>query len=308
MEETMAKILVIDDNRLHRAMITSILKEEGHAIVEAEDGREALTKVASENPDLIVLDWLMPGVDGAEICRRLKADAFLQHIPVLMLTVLDSRFDKVKALEIGADGYLAKPFHPEELTVQVETLLRRCFDRNPLTKLPAAPLIQKRIEEHIRAGDEFSICYADIDDFKAYNDKYGYPRGDEVILFLARIIRETIEEQGGEFFIGHIGGDDFIIITAPQEVDALCRGIIERFDAGIADYYSPEDRERGYIEAKDRRGVIQRWPIMTLSVAVATNERKRFLSYAQVGEILADLKAHAKGQPGSTYVKDRRAD
>jgi len=305
----MAKILVVDDSRLHRVMITAVLRAGGYETVEAEDGREALAKVALENPDLIVLDWLIPGMDGAEICQRLKAGIFLQHIPVLMLTVLDSRLDKVKALQIGADGYLAKPFHPEELIAQVEALLRRSFNRSPLTKLPAAPLIQKRIEEHIRAKDKIAVCYADMDDFKAYNDKYGYPKGDEVLLFLAQVIREVTEERGGELFVGHIGGDDFIVVTAaPQEVDAFCRSVIERFDAGIADYYPAEDRERGYIEAKDRQGLMQHWPVMTLSVAVATNEKREFPNYAQVGEVLADLKAYAKSQPGSTYVRDRRAD
>jgi len=108
--------------------------------------------------------------------------------------------------------------------------------------------------------------------------------------------------------VGHIGGDDFIVVTTPQEVDAFCHGVIKQFDAGIADYYSAEDRDRGHIEAEDRQGVMQRWPVMTLSAAAATNEKRKFLSYAQVGEVLASLKAHAKSQTGSTYVKDRRAD
>ncbi len=304
----MAKILVVDDNRLHRVMAAAVLREGGYETAEAEDGLEALAKIASENPDLIVLDRVMPRMDGTEVCQRLKDDAFTQHIPVLMLTSLDATSDKVEGLKRGADGYLTKPFHPEELLATVEALLRRGGQFQPLTGLPAAPLIRKHIERRIAEKGRMAVCYLDLDHFKPYNDHYGVAKGDEVILFLAQVIREATEEQGGEFFVGHIGGDDFIVVTAPQEVDALCRSVIGRFDAGIADYYSAEDRERGYIEAKDRQGVMRRWPIMTLSAAAATNERREFLSYVQVGEILADLKAYAKSQPGSTYVRDRRAD
>ncbi len=304
----MTKILVVDDSRLHRVMAAAVLREGGYETAEAEDGLEALAKIASENPDLIVLDRVMPRMDGTEVCRRLKDDAFTQHIPVLMLTSLDTTSDKVEGLKLGADAYLTKPFHPEELLATVEALLRRGGQFQPLTGLPAAPLIRKHIERRIAEKEKMAVCYLDIDHFKPYNDHYGVAKGDEVILFLAQIIRQAIEEQGGEFFVGHIGGDDFIAVTAPQEVDALCRSVIERFDAGIADYYSAEDRERGCIEAGDRQGVMRHWPLMTLSAAVATNERREFLSYAQVGEILAAMKAYAKSQPGSTYVKDRRAD
>ena len=304
----MTKILVVDDSRLHRAMIAAVLKEEGYGTVEAEDGFDALAKVALENPDLIVLDWVMPSMDGVEVCRRLKADAFTQHIPILMLTILDSRFDKVEGLKVGADAYQPKPFHPEELLATVEALLRRGGQYHPLTGLPAAPLIQKHIEKHIMEEEKVAICCLDIDYFKPYNDHYGIVRGDEVIIFLAQVIRQAAEEQTDEFFVGHIGGDDFIVITTPQSMDAFCRGVLERFDAGIAEYYSAEDRERGYIEAKDRQGVTQRWPLTTLSAAVATNERREFLSYAQVGQILAEMKAYAKSQPGSTYVQDQRTD
>jgi len=303
----MTKILVVDDSRLHRTVAAAVLREGGYETAEAEDGLEALAKITPENPDLIVLDRVMPKIDGTEVCRRLRADPFTQHIPVLMLTTLDTTSDKVEGLKLGADGYLTKPFVPEELLATVEALLRRGAQYQPLTGLPGAPLIQKRIDARIPEKGNMAVCYLDIDHFKPYNDKYGVAKGDEVILFLAQVIREAIEGQAAEFFVGHIGGDDFIAVTAPQEVDALCRSVIERFDAGIADHYSAEDRERSYIEAKDRQGVMRRWPIMTLSVAVVTNERREFLNYAQVGEVLAELKAYAKSQPGSTCVKDRRA-
>jgi len=289
-------------------MVTAVLTAGGYGTVEARDGLEALAKIALENPDLIVLDRVMPKMDGAEVCRRLKDDAFTQHIPVLMLTVLGATSDKVEGLKLGADGYLTKPFHPEELLATVEALLRRGGQFQPLAGLPAAPLIQKHIEGRIAEKEKMAICYLDLDYFKPYNDHYGVARGDEVILFLAQVTRQAIGEQGGEFFVGHIGGDDFIVVTTLQEVDAFCHSVIDQFDAGIADYYSAEDRERGCIEAEDRQGVMRHWPVMTLSAAAATNEKREFLSYAQVGEILAEMKAYAKSQPGSTYVKGRRAD
>ena len=304
----MTKILVVDDSRLHRVMTAAILKEEGYETVEARDGLDALAKIASENPDLIVLDRVMPRMDGTEVCRRLKDDAFTQHIPVLMLTTLSTTSDKVEGLKLGADSYLTKPFHPEELLATVEALLRRGGQFQPLTGLPAAPLIQKHVEKRIAEKGGMAVCYLDIDHFKPYNDHYGMARGDEVILFLAQVVRQAAREQTGEFFVGHIGGDDFIVITTPQKMDVFCRGAIKRFDAGIAEYYSADDRERGYIEAEDRQGIMRRWPRMTLSAAVATNERREFLNYAQVGEVLAAMKAYAKSQPGSTYVRDRRAD
>ncbi len=180
---------------------------------------------------------------------------------------------------------------------------------NPLTNLPGNPVIQSEITERLQSDGQFAVIYCDLDDFKAYNDYYGFERGDQVLAMTARVLQQAIKRVcPGEAFLGHIGGDDFVIVTTPDRVQPLCRDTIEMFDAEIPGLYRKEDRTNGFIEVCDRRGISQRFPLVSISLAVVTNERRSFRSCLEVSETAAELKKYVKSIPGSTFACDLRSN
>lgn len=194
-------------------------------------------------------------MSGYDVCRQIKSDVFLRHIPVMLLTAQVGTSSKVSGLEQGADDYLTKPFEMDELIARIRTLLRRTrlgLEANPLTRLPGNITIEKEILSRIDNNAPFAALYIDLNSFKAYNDTYGFAKGDDVIRETARII--LTQSTASDGFVGHIGGDDFIVLTNPDGAEALCQKVIKVFDAKAPNFYSAEDQKRGYIETKDRRG------------------------------------------------------
>jgi len=304
------KILVIDDTKLMLCMITSILEENGYEVVTATSGLEGIQKVKEEKPDLVLLDIVMPEMDGFEVCRILREDESNNLMPIIILTGQDNEDDKLTGLELGADDYIIKPFNHRELLSRVRNTLRR-IDRNryanPLTGLQGNLEIQAEINRRISKDIIFSVLYADLDNFKAYNDVYGFISGDRAIKMTADIITDSVHAFGSpDDFIGHIGGDDFVIVTTPEHDIAICDSIITEFDKKIPSLYSEQDKEKGYITTVSRTGKIKDYPIMTISIAIVTNEHRKIENAIQAGEIAAELKKMAKRIEGSTYVKDRR--
>jgi diguanylate cyclase (GGDEF)-like protein len=196
-----------------------------------------------------------------------------------------------------------------EMARRLKRLEEMYLDANPLTKLPGGVTIQNILQKRIEAKGPLAFCLVDLDNFKAYNDRYGYARGSEFILATAQIIKDVVEEKGTEDdFFGHIGGDDFVLITVPERFRELCNLIIEQFDEKVLKHYDEEDKKRGFIIGKSRQGTVMEFPITTLSIAVVTNEKKPLLNHIQVGEVAAELKEYAKSLPGSHYVVDQRRD
>ncbi|NPV58981.1 MAG: response regulator [Actinobacteria bacterium] len=304
------KILVVDDDPNIRELIVDTLSEDRFMPIEARDGKEALRICETERPDIIVLDVMMPDLDGLEVCLRLRGEALTSHIPIILLTAKGMLEDKIKGMETGADDYLTKPFDPLELEARINMHLRRSIrdgEASPLTGLPGNRAIEETIEARIRAGARFAVCYVDLDDFKAYNDRYGFHAGSEVIRLTSRVILEALAKYGGEGdFVGHIGGDDFIIVTVMERAPLLAEEIIRLFDAGITEHYDPEDVARGYIVSTDRQGRVNRFPIMSISVAIVHNTYRELDHPGKVAQIAAELKKYAKTMPGSNYVFDRR--
>jgi diguanylate cyclase (GGDEF)-like protein len=227
-----------------------------------------------------------------------------------MVTARQAVGEKVVALTSGADDYVTKPFDLHELLARIKTQLRHVELGllSELTGLPGNTLIERSIGQVVRnQGVKWAILYIDVDNFKAYNDAYGFVRGNELIKGIARILDEVAREAGDDLaFLGHIGGDDFVAIVRADQADDVARQIIARFDEAIGDYYSPADRARGYILAEDRQGRVARQPMATLSIGVVTNRYKRIDSVALVGQLAAEVKAKAKSLPGSAYYVDRR--
>ncbi len=309
------KVLVVDDDPVLLRMVKTFLENASgdYEVLTADSGEEALRLAKEEVPDLILLDLMMPGMDGIEVCERLRTSRMTYLIPVIMLTASASQVHRLDALRTGVDDYISKPFDPEELEARIEGLIRRIrLSRasNPLTGLPGNLTIEQEITKRLQRGEAMACCYIDLDNFKAYNDKYGFEKGDECIVLVAEILIKAAEEIGGpDDFIGHIGGDDFVYITSPDKVDKVCNFLIEQFDQRVGELYSEEDREKGFIEVENRQQQIQRFPIMTISIGVATNEKRTLTSALQVAEIAAELKHAAKLNAGkSSYIIDRRRD
>lgn len=304
------KILIIDDTEFMTKLITDILKAADYDVVTASTGMQGVQKVREEKPDLVILDVVMPGMDGFEVCKILRDDESNNLMPIIMLTAQDNEDDKIIGLEIGADDYIIKPFNGRELVSRVRNTLKR-IDRNrwanPLTGLQGNIEIQTEINQRIAKRMLFAVIYCDLDNFKAYNDVYGFASGDRAIKLTADIIVDNVHNGGNQGdFIGHIGGDDFVVITTPDKVEVICKGIISDFDEKIKTLYCDEDVQRGYIVTSNRQGQIMKFPLISISLAVVTNESRELISHIQVAEIAAEIKKKAKSLPGSTYVKDRR--
>ncbi|WP_372996990.1 response regulator [Lutispora sp.] len=304
------KILVIDDTELTVSIITEMLTEEGYEVVVARNGLEGLQKVREEKPDLVILDVVMPGMDGFEVCKVLRDDESNNLMPIVMLTAQDNEEDKLMGLELGVDDYIFKPFNHRELVSRVKNTLRR-IDRNrwanPLTGLQGNIEIHAEINKRIAREEQFAVLYLDLDNFKAYNDVYGFSSGDRAIKLTADIILSNVQMIGNDGdFIGHIGGDDFVVITIPEKAAEISEGIIQDFDSKMVELYSDEDREKGYITTMNRLGQTMEFPIMTISIAVVTNEARVLYSPVQIAEIAAEVKKKAKMLEGSVYIKDKR--
>jgi diguanylate cyclase (GGDEF)-like protein len=232
-------------------------------------------------------------------------------VPAVALTGNDAAAFQA-GFEAGADEVIRDGIPPSEVAVRLAALLRRS-DRDlhvhPSTRLPGAVEIEGDIARRLESGALFAACYADLDHFKEFNDRYSYHEGDRVIRILAQILHDVVKGQCHEHgFVGHIGGDDFIFIVPLADVTAVCEEIVSIFDALIPYQYSEQDRRAGYFFGKDRRGQLHRVPLMTVSIGVVTNERRRFGHAAQVSALATEMKSYAKTLPGSVYSIDRRTD
>ena len=301
------RVLIVDDDASIRSICREVLELGGYQVRDAGSATTALAEARRFRPDMILLDVLMPGIDGYRCAEMLRADPAIGMAPIMFLSARSDTADKVRAFRSGAEDYMVKPFDADELLARVGKALDRQareLGASPTTQLPGADAIQAEIERRVAVGDTGAVaCYLDLDNLKAFNDYYGYAKANAVIRQTGDVIRHIVTRSGGPGdFIGHIAGDDFVFITSLERVDEVCRGICERFDHLIRLYYDPADRGHGYIETKDRFGVQRRFPIMSVSIAAISVGRAK--SYAALAELAAVGKRAAKDMPGSTYVRD----
>jgi diguanylate cyclase (GGDEF)-like protein len=244
-------ILVVDDDPDIARFVEVNLRSAGYDVSVASDGEEALERAGTLRPDLVLLDVMMPRIDGFEVAQRLRRNPQTSNTSIIMLTAKALSTDKVLGLTAGADDYIIKPFDPIELLARVKGTLRRAKEmRNlsPLTGLPGNIRIQEEIERMVREDHPFAVLYSDLDNFKAYNDQKGFVRGDRLIQATARIIQDAVVEfAGSDGFVGHVGGDDFVAVVPPDIAEEVAKRIVERFDGEIRDFYEKEDLERGYV-------------------------------------------------------------
>lgn len=305
-----SKILVAEDEEHIAMLIKDTLEAAQFDVVVVGDGEQAMALLPLENPDLVLLDVQMPRMDGFQVCQKIKSDVFLRHIPVVMLTALSSSNSKVVGLDRGADDYITKPFDTNELIARIRTILRRTalgLEANPLTRLPGNVAIEKEIRHRMEEHLPFAVLYLDLNSFKAYNDKYGFLAGDNVIRETARLILAAA--RGEHDFVGHVGGDDFIVVTVPEQAEPICQSVIQAFDAKSPSFYGELDHQQGYIVTQDRQGRTKRFPLLSIAIGVVTTQHRSFQNIGEVSTIGAEMKAFAKErkEQGSFYAVDRRS-
>ena len=302
-------VLVADDDEDIVRFVEVNLRLEGFEVVTAGDGKEALEKARAITPDLVLLDIMMPEMDGFQVCQTLRASARTKNIPIIMLTARSLSADKVVGLTSGADDYIIKPFDPVELVARVKSALRRVREMravNPLTQLPGNVQVQDEVAKRVASGASFALMYVDLDNFKAYNDHYGFLRGDEAIKTLATAVEDAVRSNGGGF-VGHVGGDDFVALVDPPSSEGVAQAIIALWDEKVPFLYDEEDVARGYIQVADRRNQLHDFGLTTVSIGIASNERKPIGSHWEASEIATEMKQFAKRDKGSSYALDRRA-
>jgi len=262
-----------------------------------------------------LLDMVVIPADGTahrEIVLGSKAKAVpaLMVVPVVVWHEGPDPETAQRILSSPVDDLVAGNANDPCAHARLRLALRRSWrdlDVNPSSRLPGPTTIERVLQSKIQSKESFALCYADLDDFKAYNDYYGYFYGDKVIKMTARVVRDSVFEHQANGFIGHIGGDDFVFVVDPAKARRVCQTILSRFDAEIGLCYEPRDRRNGYIISKNRRGVPESFPLMTLSIAVVINRGDTFSHVGEISHMVADLKKYAKTLPGSNFVFERRS-
>lgn len=305
-----ARILLIDDDPDMVRFVTTNLELEGYAVKSALTAEEGVSVAMSDPPDLVLLDTVLEDGDGLAVVDRLRTMPGTANTPIVLVSAKAQARDVVRGLEAGADDHVAKPFDIDELLARLKSVLRRSRsmrDLSPLTGLPGNFRIAEELERRINAGGPVAVVHGDLDHFKAFNDHYGFMRGDNVIKFTATTLLEASAATGDPTsFIGHVGGDDFIMVMHPDHAEEFCAEVVERFDDGILDFYDSHDAMRGYVEVIDRRGERHKFPVVSISLGVATNRRRSFTTEWEASAVASEMKEHAKSEPGSSFKVDRR--
>jgi diguanylate cyclase (GGDEF)-like protein len=303
-------VLVVDDEPQVVQLLKRVLDRAGFETVTVGDGRTAHDAAVESRPDIILLDLMLGNTTGDQVLAELRKDFRTRLIPVVFLTVRSSIKDKVEHLMAGADDYVTKPFIGEELVARIKAVIMRATttrELSPLTGMSGNSDILREISNRLVAMEEFACLYPDIDNFKSYNDHYGFIRGDDVIKTLASIIIEALEEIYSPYhFAGHVGGDDFVILTEPRLAEDVAAEITKRFDETVPSLYDEVDRDRGWIEFEDRTGNKHRTGLVSLSTGIVIAKAGSFSSAPALASRAAEVKGVAKRIPGSKWVVDRR--
>ncbi|MBN1754633.1 response regulator [bacterium] len=299
------RILIIDDEVDNLYLLQMRLQASDFSVITASNPLEGIGIAIDERPDLILLDLKMPQMDGFEVCRKLKSNLSTSQIPIIILTCQDDVTDKVKGLEGGADDYLIKDeIDYREIAARIRSVLRRTENSiavNPLTHLPGNKAIDTEIHNRINTGARFTVGYVDIDNFKAFNDVYGYKKGDKIILLLAEIISNVLKYLGDEQdFVGHIGGDDFLFISASESSEKVASRLVYEFGLRARNYYNEDHVRQGGFYALDRTGVEHFFPLLSVTVALIP-DAQRFANLDEIALEATKIKRRLKNEGGNRY-------
>ncbi len=304
------KVLIVEPEVKIAELAVIKLSNAGYLVVTAADGEEAIQKAVAGSPDIIIINPSLAKRDGIEVCGEIRQKPGLENVPIILL--VDQRFDEERFKNVGIkiNDFLIKPFSPKTLLSRVNALVTKIRVTkfiNPLTELPGRVHLQDTLNIKIAEGQKFNLIFCDIKRFKIYNKIYGYEKGNEVIKLLKRIIQDELKSifpQESEVY--HLGADKFCILVELGNAELICQHIADRFDREIPECYLENDRARGGSIITNRRGLIEQWPIMTIAMAIVTNEQRVITSWLEAENIGHDLLAYIKSVPGSKFVKDRR--
>ncbi|HTL48769.1 MAG TPA: diguanylate cyclase [Verrucomicrobiae bacterium] len=307
------RILVSDTDPSVLALVSTRLTARGYDVVEIEKKEMILPYLEQESADLILLSTEMDRLGSSCLIEKIRERPHLAKIPVIMMTDQDHLAELVVGQERGFDDFLIKPFDAFVLQLRVAINIRRTrerIDANALTHLPGNHAIDRIVTRKLETGEKFSVLYVDINNFKTFNDRYGFEKGDDVLRQTAKLLIEQAKKTilSGDYFIGHVGGDDFVVVLRPEFEAVYARGFLAEFDRVLVTYYNEEDQKRGHIRVTNRRGKRETFPLMSCSVAACNNLHRTYKSLGEIAQDAAQVKAFLKSQPGSHYLRDRRCE
>jgi len=308
--QSLKVFLIVEDQKL-QDFITLSLIEEGHNVKTYISSDEALKELGEKNPDIVIVDFSSPHIDGIKLSQRIRENFLFRYLPLILLIPKEEPpSSRIKAIEAGVDDFIDKPFTPIELLIRLKVTIGRIShyqDIHPLTKLPGFSALIRDINYRIEKKEIFGAAYVDLYKFQKFNEHYGFKRGDRVLLFTATVIKKVLDELGRpQDFLSHFGGDDFFFVSSAEGMEDICKIIIETFSRNIPSFYNEEDRKQGFITLKDRGGRLKEFPLLRIHIGIVTNEYYSFNSCAQVLQIATELKNYAKKFEKSMYVKERR--
>jgi PleD family two-component response regulator len=290
------RILVVEDDPDISNMLRIYFESEGYAVDVAGRGEDALEICRRRLPNVIILDIMLPDMDGYDICRRLRSSLRTKHIPIIFLTQKDERSDKIRGLELGADDYVTKPFDVEELNLRVRNAMARSRYESltsPTTGLPSGQLIEERLRDLVQE-DDWGIVYIGVKGIDAFGEAYGFVASEEVVRFTGMILTQTVDRAGTlNDFIGHVGGDEFIVVTQQGSAQRLAREVKERFDENVGTHYNWHAREQGYLVVENEEGQEVKADLMTLTAGVITADDGPFADIREITEAAADARRRA---------------
>lgn len=300
----MSNILVVEDEQVLAGLLKEILEREEYHVTAVLQGKDAVQFALRETPHLIVFDTVQADTANYQVIQSLRNHPKTMHIPIIVLSECDDSDQKVRAFDLGVDDYITKPFHSEELRARIRTQLRRVRQSflSPLIDLPGGLQVERAIGYRLSSLDPWSILYLDLDNFKAFNDVYGFLTGNDMIRLVGKICRGMVRDYGNpDDFVGHVGGDDFVVLTTPDRSQSLCKRIIEHYKDESTSFYSADDLERGSIIGVDRKGRPYQFPLVSLSVGVICNQFRNSHSIREVSHLAAEAKCFAKQSTNNMY-------
>jgi len=284
------RMLVVEDDFDISNMLRIYFQSQGYEVAVAARGEDALEMCRHQLPQIVVLDIMLPDMDGYDVCRQMRDNLRTSHIPIIFLTQKDERSDKIQGLELGADDYITKPFDVEELKLRVKNAIARARYEsltNPTTGLPSGRLIEDQLRQLMRR-DDWGIIYVGIDGFPAFSEVYGFVAGEEVLRFTAMVLTDVVDALGTpNDFIGHVGADDFIVVTKKDLAASLARGIDEKFSAEVGTHYDWQTRQRGHLTVRDEEGHEQQVDLMKLAIGIVTADDGPFADIREITEASA---------------------
>jgi diguanylate cyclase (GGDEF)-like protein len=303
------EVYIIDDKKELIENLKQVFKDESEfkfKTVGTNNLEEALRNI----PSLIIIDEDTTDMNIVELCNKIRADENNCITPIIVITSDHSREHRIEVLKTHVEYFVKKPIDEEYLYYTIKNITSLMYINrrvSPLTGLPGNVQIQAEMKKRLLNKEIFAIMYFDLDNFKAYNDVYGFANGDEIIKFTGRVITKHVHNiENSDNFVGHIGGDDFVAIIGETDYDKVCQEIIAEFDSEAINYYNQEDVERGYVEVANRKGIIEQFPLTSISIGVVEVDCNTYKTTLEIGEIGAQVKHRAKTIMGSTYVVNKR--